>query len=63
MAVLLVERRLGADHDAHVGERGGLGVGASRITGEFGRVAGSAGLRRRGAAERAAILGGEGEGG
>ncbi len=45
VVVLLVELALGADDDAHVGERGGFGIGAGRITVELGRVNGS-GLRR-----------------
>ena len=44
VVVLLVELALGADDDAHVGERGGLGVGAGRIAVKLGRVNGS-GLR------------------
>ena len=50
MAVLLVEKHLGAHDDAHVGKRGGFGIGVGGIAVEFGCVGGGVllgGKRRR----------------
>jgi len=43
VVILLLEAVLGADHDAHVGERGSFGIGAGRVAGEL-RLIGARGL-------------------